>query len=158
MLKQGEQAPDFSLPDQDGQTVTLSELLKGYFVVIFFYPKDHTPGCTEQSCSFRDQYSDFKANNAQVIGISSDSTESHKGFAQAHALPFPLLTDRDGKVGKLYDINKIFGALPGRVTFVIDKSGIIRHAFSSQFKIQSHIDQALEAILALNRGENLRTR
>lgn len=150
MLKVQEIAPDFALTDQSGHVVRLSDVLKKSAAVIFFYPKDYTPGCTQQSCSFRDNYDAFAAHNAQIIGISADSFESHRGFAKTHNLPYPLLSDPEGMVAKLYGVNKMFGMLPGRVSFVIDKSGVIRCAISSQFNIQSHIDKTLEAVKGMS--------
>lgn len=150
MLKSGDSAPDFALPDQTGTLVKLSALLKKSAVVIYFYPKDHTPGCTEQSCSFRDNYGAFKAHGAQIVGISADSTTSHEGFAKAHSLPFPLLSDASSTVAKSFGVTKKFGLLPGRVTFVIDQKGVIRYAFSSQFDIGSHIDKTLDTVKSLH--------
>lgn len=149
MLKKNDQAPDFALPDQNGHTIKLSELLKKSAVVLYFYPKDHTPGCTAQSCSFRDHYSLFKAHDAQIIGISSDSINSHKNFAQAYNLPFPILSDHKGEVAKLYGVTKKWGLFPSRVSFVIDQTGIIKYILSSQFNISSHINKTLEMVKLL---------
>jgi peroxiredoxin Q/BCP len=143
----GQPAPDFTLPDQDGTAVTLSDL-KGEWVVVYFYPKDDTPGCTAESCSFRDSFEDFTDAGARVIGISSDSVDSHKAFAQKHSLPFTLLADTDSSVRKGWGVSKTLGLLPGRVTYVIDPEGVVRHKFSSQFKPKSHIDEALTVIRA----------
>ena len=122
--------------------------LKGGWVVVYFYPKDDTPGCTAESCSFRDSFEDFTDAGAEVIGISSDSVESHKAFAAKHNLPFTLLADTDGSVRKAFGVGKTLGLLPGRVTYVIDPEGVVRHKFSSQFKPKSHIDEALDVIKA----------
>ena len=143
----GQTAPDFTLPDQHGASVTLSEL-KGGWVVVYFYPKDDTPGCTKESCSFRDSFEDFTEAGAQVIGISSDSVDSHLEFAEKYHLPFTLLADTDGSVRKRWGVGKTLGLLPGRVTYVIDPDGVVRHKFSSQFKPTSHIDEALGVIRA----------
>jgi peroxiredoxin Q/BCP len=143
----GQTAPDFTLPDQDGTSLTLSSL-KGGWVVVYFYPKDDTPGCTAESCSFRDNFEDFTDAGARVIGISSDSVDSHKAFAQKHSLPFTLLADTDSSVRKAWGVSKTLGLLPGRVTYVIDPEGVVRHKFSSQFKPKSHIDEALGVIRA----------
>ena len=143
----GQTAPDFTLPDQHGSSVTLSEL-KGGWVVVYFYPKDDTPGCTKESCSFRDSFEDFTEAGAQVIGISSDSVDSHLEFAEKYHLPFTLLADTDGSVRKRWGVGKTLGLLPGRVTYVIDPDGVVRHKFSSQFKPTSHIDEALGVIRA----------
>lgn len=107
---------------------------RGRPVVVYFYPKDDTPGCTAEACAFRDQYQDFTQAGAEVIGISSDGPESHAHFAGKHRLPFVLLSDQGGAVRKAYGVSAMLGLLPGRVTFVLDKSGTIRHMFSSQLR------------------------
>lgn len=149
MLQVGELAPDFELPDQQGKSVKLSQLKGKSHVVIFFYPKDNTPGCTAQSCSFRDNYSGFRELNTEIIGISSDSINSHASFASEHNLPFPILSDADKRVRKLYQVKNTLGVLPARATFVVDKAGVIRFALSSQMNIQQHIDKSLEMIRSL---------
>ncbi len=141
----GQTAPDFTLPDQHGTPTTLSEL-RGRWVVAYFYPKDDTPGCTAESCSFRDSFEDFTDAGAVVVGISSDSVESHEAFAAKHQLPFTLLADVEGRVRKEWGVGKTLGLLPGRVTYVIDPEGVVRHKFSSQFKPKAHIDDALRVI------------
>jgi peroxiredoxin Q/BCP len=142
----GRSAPDFTLPDQDGQPVRLADL-RGRWVVVYFYPADDTPGCTAESCSFRDSHEDFVDAGAVVVGISSDSVESHKAFAAKHRLPFTLLADTDGSVRKAWGVSKTLGLLPGRVTFVLDPEGVVRHRFSSQLKPTKHIGEALAVIL-----------
>lgn len=144
----GDPAPDFSLVSTSGEVVRLSDLL-GRPVVLFFYPKDDTPGCTAEACSFRDHHQAFLDAGAQVLGISSDSPESHRRFASRHQLPFPLLSDSDGSVRRAYDVPRTFGLIPGRVTYVLDRSGIIRHIFDSQFRPQKHIDEALQTLQSL---------
>ncbi len=146
MLQVGDRAPDFSLPDQTGKLVKLSDFLGKQHVVLFFYPKDNTPGCTAQSCSFRDNYSEFKKNGAQVLGISADSSDSHQSFASQYSLPFPLLSDDKGSASKLFGVGKWLGLLPNRVSFVIDQKGIIRHVFSSQLNATRHVDETLESL------------
>jgi peroxiredoxin Q/BCP len=143
----GQPAPEFTLPDQDGGSVSLSSL-KGGWVVVYFYPKDDTPGCTAESCSFRDSFEEFTDAGAKVVGISSDSVESHKAFATKHNLPFTLLADTDGSVRKAFGVGKTLGLIPGRVTYVIDPESVVRHKFSSQFKPKSHIEEALDVIKA----------
>jgi peroxiredoxin Q/BCP len=143
----GEEAPDFTLPDQDGRPVSLHDL-RGSWVVVYFYPADDTPGCTAEACSFRDSHEDFVDAGAHVIGISGQGVESHKKFAAKHQLPFTLLADEDNEVRKLYGVNKTLGLLPGRVTFVIDPDGIVRTVFSSQFRPTKHIGEALATISA----------
>jgi len=139
-------APDFTLVSQKGETVTLSDLIGNKNIVLFFYPKDKSKGCTQQACAFRDKYAVFKDLGAEVVGISSDDVASHVSFADEFRLPFILLSDKKGKVRKLYKVKSTFGFIPGRVTFIIDKKGIVRHVFSSQFKPKKHIKEALQAL------------
>lgn len=145
--REGEPAPDFTLPDQHGAQVSLADH-RGQWVVVYFYPADDTPGCTAESCSFRDSHEDFVDAGAVVIGISGDSTESHRRFAEKHDLPFTLLADEQGEVRKRYGVSRTLGLLPGRVTYVIDPEGIVRKVFSSQFRPTRHIGEALAAIRA----------
>ena len=139
----GEVAPDFTLPDQDGKPVSLSSF-KGKVVVLFFYPKDFSAGCTREVCHFRDSYEDFTEAGAEVIGISSDTVESHKKFIETYLLPYSLLSDREGDAKKIYGVSGHL--LPGRVTFIIDKVGVVRHVFSSQTNMKAHVDEALKII------------
>ena len=118
-------------------------------MVVYFYPKDFTRGCTAEACSFRDSYEAFKDLGAEVIGISSDSQDSHRDFAQQHHLPFILLSDADGSVRKAYEVKKSLGLFAGRVSFVIDKKGIIRHIFSSQTRVRAHVGEALNVLKTL---------
>jgi peroxiredoxin Q/BCP len=150
-VKVGEQAPDFVLPDRTGKQVRLSEFRGRKAVVLYFYPKDDTPGCTKESCAFRDSYEDFQDAGAEVIGVSSDSTESHGRFAAKHRLPFTLLADQGGQVRARYGVPATLGLLPGRVTFVIDRDGIVRHVFNSQFQATQHVAESLEALRRLER-------
>ena len=148
-VRVGDQAPDFVLPDRTGKMVRLSEFRDHKAVVLYFYPKDDTPGCTKESCAFRDSYQDFQDAGAEVIGVSSDSAESHGRFAAKHRLPFTLLADQGSQVRKRYGVPATLGLLPGRVTFVIDRGGIVRHVFNSQFQATQHVSEALEALRAL---------
>jgi peroxiredoxin Q/BCP len=143
-------APDFSLPSQEGGEVRLSELLGERNVVLYFYPKDRSQGCTRQACAFRDAYEVFTDLGAEVVGISGDDVESHQDFSTEFELPFVLLSDKGDKVRKLYGVGATLGLLPGRVTFVIDKSGTIRHVFSSQARPTKHIDVALDVLKSLS--------
>jgi peroxiredoxin Q/BCP len=145
----GDTAPDFELPDQQGKIVRLMQFRGKSPVVVFFYPKDDTSGCTAEACGFRDDFEKFVAAGAEVIGISDDSTESHGRFVSKYKLPFTLLSDKGGLVRKLYGVKKTFGVIPGRVTFVIDREGVIRHWFSSQSKPVRHVEEALAALAAL---------
>ena len=145
----GDAAPDFTLPSQTGTLVRLGAFLGKKAIVLYFYPRDNTSVCTKEACAFRDSYEFFKNADAEVIGISSDSVESHRQFAAAHQLPFLLVSDTDGMVRKRYGVPTAFG-LPGRVTYVIDKSGIVRHIFFSQFTSDKHVAQALQALLSIH--------
>jgi len=148
-VRVGDEAPDFVLPDRTGKMVRLSEFRGRKAVVLYFYPKDDTPGCTKESCAFRDSYQDFQDAGAEVIGVSSDSAESHGRFAAKHRLPFTLLADQGAQVRKRYGVPATLGLLPGRVTFVIDRVGIVRHVFNSQFQATQHVSEALEALRGL---------
>ena len=137
----GDTAPDFTLPSQSGEEVSLEDFLgRKKAVVLFFYPKDDTPGCTKEACSFRDGYEQFEKLEAEVIGISSDSVKSHERFVEEHGLPFVLLSDEGGEVRKLYGVPNTLGLFPGRVTYVIDEEGVVRHIFSSQLGVTGHVE------------------
>lgn len=146
VLKEGDKLPEFSLKNQEGVFFSPNKLVGQKILVIYFYPKDETPGCTAESCAFRDSFDVFKQAGAEVIGISSDSPESHKNFAVHHRLPFTLLSDTNGEVRKMFGVSKTLGLFPGRVTYIIDKKGIIRHIFNSQFKATQHVTEALKII------------
>ena len=150
-VKVGDKAPDFTLPSQLGDNVTLSEFFGKKNIVLYFYPKDESPGCTREACSFRDSYDVFTSLGAEVLGVSSQSVESHKSFATHHGLPFLLLSDADGKVRQLYCVPATMGIIPGRVTFIIDKKGVVRHVFSSQFQPEKHIEEALKILKELEK-------
>jgi len=145
----GDQAPDFTLFTQSGTQVSLKDFLEKKNVVLYFYPADNTPGCTAEACSFRDSYEVFKEAGAEVIGISSDSTESHEQFAAKHRLPFILLSDPKGVVRKRYGVPNTFGLMPGRVTYIIDKQGIVRRFFKDQIHATKHVEEALKTLEAL---------
>ncbi len=141
-LRIGDFAPDFDLPTADGRNFKLSEH-RGHPVVLYFYPKDGSPGCTREACSFRDQYQEFEAMGAEVIGISSDSEVSHRAFATKNALPFPLLSDEGGQLRKKYAVPRAaLGLLPGRVTYVLDEEGRVQYVFNS---LNNAIDHVLNA-------------
>ena len=148
-IRVGDRAPDFALRSQEGDLVTLSELLGRGNVVLYFYPKDNTPGCTAEAGAFRDNYADFKKLGTEVIGISSDSVGSHKSFAADCNLPFRILSDINGDLRKKYGVPSSFGLVPGRVTYVIDKGGIVRYMFSSQLQATRHVKEALKALGAV---------
>jgi peroxiredoxin Q/BCP len=145
----GDKAPDFQLRDQKGNTVSLADFRGKKAVVLYFYPKDETPGCTKEACSFRDSYEDFVKAGAEVIGVSGDSVGKHQAFAEHHRLPFTLLADEGNKLRKAYGVPATLWILPGRVTYVIDRQGIVRHVFDSQLQATKHIDEALGVIRTL---------
>ncbi len=148
-IQVGDKAPEFTLPSQDGTQVSLSDFRGKKNVIIYFYPKDDTPGCTKEACAFRDQYQIFTDAGAEVIGISGDSQQSHKQFATKYNLPFTLLCDTNNKVRQLYDVPATLWILPGRVTYVIDKEGIIRHIFDSMLDFEAHVKEALKTLKAI---------
>ncbi|MCC6980469.1 MAG: peroxiredoxin [Candidatus Melainabacteria bacterium] len=145
-VKAGDKAPDFTLKSGSGQTVSLSDFKGKKAVVLFFYPKDETSVCTKEACAFRDQFQVFKDLGAEVIGVSSDSAESHKGFAEHHKLPYSLLSDEGGKLRKTYGVPSTMGIIPGRVTYVIDKDGIVKHVFNSQTEGEKHVTEAIATL------------
>jgi peroxiredoxin Q/BCP len=152
MITPGTPAPDLSLP-VNGGTVRLADYRGKQPVVLYFYPKDFTLGCTVEACSFRDNYEDFKGAGAEVIGVSIDTVESHDGFAKKHNLPFVLASDPDGAAARAFGVDaSLFGLVRGRATFVIDKSGIVRDAFSSQIRAKAHVERALGLVKSLAQG------
>jgi thioredoxin-dependent peroxiredoxin len=149
-IQVGDKAPDFTLPSQAGEQVRLSDRLGERIVVLYFYPKDETVGCTKEACAFRDSYEVFAEAGAEVIGVSSDSVDKHAAFAGHHELPFTLLSDQGGQVRKSYAVPATLGLLPGRVTYVIDRAGTVRHVFSSQTNIGRHVNDALDVVKKLS--------
>jgi peroxiredoxin Q/BCP len=141
-VKVGDKAPDFTLPSQMGDNVTISEFFGKKNIVLYFYPKDESIGCTKEACSFRDSYEELTNLGAEVLGVSGQSVESHKSFATHHGLPFILLSDKDNKVRELYGVPSTMGIIPGRVTYIIDKKGVVRHIFSSQTQAERHVEEA----------------
>jgi peroxiredoxin Q/BCP len=148
-VKVGDTAPDFTLSDQNGSRVSLRDFRGKKAVVLYFYPKDDTPGCTAESCGFRDQYEVFKTAGAEVIGVSGDSPQSHQQFAAKYNLPFTLLSDKDNKVRKEYGATMAFGFVPGRVTYVIDQEGVVRFVLDTMFNFQAHVEEALKTLQEL---------
>ena len=148
-VKVGDTAPEFTLFSQSGTSISLKDFRAQKSVVLYFYPKDDTPGCTKESCEFRDFYEVFKAAGAEVIGISADSPESHQKFAAKYNLPFTLLSDKDNQVRKLYGVPSTAFVLPGRVTYVIDEQGVVKHIFNSQFDFKGHIQESLKILQAV---------
>ena len=148
----GDKAPDFTLPSQTGEQVRLHDRIGQRVVVLYFYPKDNTSGCTAEACAFRDSHEVFTEAGAEVIGVSSDSVDRHAAFAGKHALPFTLLADVGGKVRKAYGVPAALGFVPGRVTYVIDRDGTVRHVFNSMTKVDRHVSDALEVVRSLRDG------
>jgi thioredoxin-dependent peroxiredoxin len=149
VVQVGDQAPDFTLSAQDGKPVALKDFLGKKSVVLYFYPKDKTSVCTKEACLFRDSYSTFTDAGAEVLGVSSDTEKSHEEFAQEQHLPFKLLSDPGAQVRKLYGVPSTIGMMPGRVTFVIDKGGIVRLTFNSQRDAEKHVSEALRVLKEL---------
>ncbi len=149
VVSEGDQAPDFTLPSAEGESVTLSDFRGKKAVVLFFYPKDNTPGCTAEACSFRDSYEEFQGADVEVIGISSDTEGSHRRFARLWNLPFLLLSDGKGEVRSRYGVPRTLGLLPGRVTYLIDREGVVRHIFSSQLQPARHVREMLSRLADL---------
>lgn len=148
-LQVGDPSPDFTAPTQDGGSLTLSAFRGQKVVVLFFYPGDGTPVCTAEACAFRDAYADFSDAGAVVIGISSDSLASHRTFVANHRLPFRLVSDDGGAIRQAFGVPKTLGILPGRVTYVIDKQGIVRLIFNSQLAAGRHVTESLQAVKQL---------
>ncbi|MEM3851746.1 MAG: peroxiredoxin [Methanomassiliicoccales archaeon] len=143
-LEVGQRAPDFELLDQEGKSFRLSEELRHSPVILYFYPKDFTPGCTAEACEFRDNFQKVSEVGYALVGISSDSVETHSEFAKKYGLQFRLLSDRDGRVRELFGVKRTLGLLPGRTTFVIGQDGTVLRKFSSQFKPREHPYRALD--------------
>ncbi len=143
-IKVGDPAPDFDRPDQHGQPVRLRDL-RGKPVVIYFYPQDFTPACTAQACAFRDAYESFTQAGAEVLGVSTGSSGVHASFAQRHKLPFRLIAD-DGSLRSAFGVPRTLWLFPGRVTYILDAQGVVRHTFSSQLQVGRHIDDALRVV------------
>ena len=149
-LQVGDKAPDFSLPDQDGKTVSLKSL-KGKQVVLYFYPKDDTPGCTKEACGFRDSLRAIEKANTVVLGVSMDDAESHHKFIKKYSLPFTLLCDEDGKVSKAYAVYKkknMYGKTYWgieRSTFIIDETGKLKALFR-KVKVDGHVGEVQAAL------------
>lgn len=145
----GDQAPELALPDQNGKTISLRDFLGKKVVVFYFYPKDNTSVCTTEACSFRDSYQQFSELGAEVIGVSSDSAESHKKFAEKNHLQFPLLADTSSMARKAFGVPSTAGIIPGRVTYVIDKNGVVRYVFNSMMDGPKHVTEAMKIVKEL---------
>jgi len=149
-IQVGDRCPSFSLQDQHGKMISIDALIGTKILVIYFYPKDYSSGCTAEACSFRDSYEDFKDAGCEVIGISSDSVESHKGFAEKNRLTFTLLADVKKEARNLFGVPRsALGLIAGRVTYIIDLKGIVRQVHNSLVNANSHIEEALKTIKSI---------
>ena len=145
----GNRAPQFTATAHTGEPVALADYLGKQVVVLYFYPRDGTPVCTAEACGFRDAYADFLAAGTAVIGVSVNSIESHRRFADQRRLPFPLVSDEDRAIEKAFGVPKLLGFLPGRTTYVIDKQGVVRHVFTAHLTADRHIQEALRVVREL---------
>ncbi len=152
MLKVGDKAPVFQLPDQDGKTFDMANVLGKTALVLYFYPKSFTSGCTMEAKEFRDMHEEFRKEGAMVVGVSSDDVDTQKRFKAEHQLPFTLLNDEGNKVRDLYGAYGL-AHTPGRVTFVIDKEGVVRFVLSSQLDPKKHVHEGLRIIREINAGK-----
>lgn len=151
-IKVGDQAPDVILATHDGRRFSLADFREKQAVVLFFYPKDNSRICTREACSFRDAYEEFVEASAVVIGVSADSNESHREFADEHQLPFLLVADVDGSLRRTFGVPKTLGLIPGRVTYVIDRAGVVRSVFNAPLQSQRHAEEALRTVRELIAG------
>lgn len=154
MIAVGQRAPEFSGTLGSGKQLSLEDFRGKKNVILYFFPKDFTPGCTKEACSFRDRRPDIAKLDAEIVGASFDTADKHKQFADAYQLPYPLLSDPDGSIAQAYGVGRLGGLLGGwlptkRVTFVIDKEGVVRHVISSELNIDKHIDEAIGALQRL---------
>ncbi len=153
----GDIAPNVNFSSHTGERVALGSYRGHKAVVVYFYPKDYTPVCTREACAFRDAYEDFVDAGAAVIGVSADSSQSHQSFARFHRLPFLLASDVDGTIRNAFGVPKTLGVLPGRVTYIIDKQGVVRHVFNAQFLGERHAKEAIKVVRKLVRESSANT-
>ena len=154
-IRTGDLAPDVSFSMHTGELLSLKSFRDKQAVVVYFYPKDHTPICAREACAFRDAYEDFLAAGAAVIGVSSDSERSHDAFARFHRLPFLLASDAGGKLRQAFGVPRTLGLVAGRVTYVIDIQGVVRHVFNAQLLVDRHVSEALTVVRELMRALNV---
>lgn len=152
MLTVGSKAPDISGHLEDGSLFQLSNYLGKQNVVLYFYPGDFGRGCTKQACGFRDNYAEIRQHDAQIIGISADTEDSHKSFREEHELPFSLLADPGRKIASAYQVEKVLGLLPPRVTYVVDKEGVVRGAFRHDFAVDKHVEDVIESLKEIEKA------
>src|SRR5262249_46938735 len=152
MLARGDRAPEFAGTLADGQQLRLKDFHGRRHVILYFFPKDFTPGCTREACTFRDRRADVAALGAEVVGVSLDPPEKHARFAATYELPYPLVSDADAKIANAYGVARVGGWLPSkRVTFVIDKDGVVQQVIQSEFSIHRHIEEAIDTLRKLQR-------
>jgi peroxiredoxin Q/BCP len=151
MVKVGDKAPIFESVDDSGNRFSLADYIGKHNIVLYFYPKDDTPGCTREACAFRDNWDALKDYDVVVIGVSSDDVNSHSRFKAKYRLPFILVSDPDGKIRELYGAKGFI--IPARVTFIIDKRGVIRHVYNSQLNPTNHVKEALKTLERIRREE-----
>lgn len=150
-IQVGDKIPEFSLPDQNGALFDIKNVKGNKKLIIYFYPKDDSPGCTKEACHFRDLFEVFNEADAVIIGISGQSVESHRKFAEKYRLSFALLSDTGNKIRKLFGVpTNALGLLPGRVTYVADREGKVIYIFNSQVQAERHVDEALKIIKGIN--------
>ena len=150
MIAVGQKAPDFEATVADGKQLRLRDFHGRRHVILYFFPKDFTPGCTREACSFRDRRAEVAGLDAEIVGVSLDTPEKHASFAAKYQLPYPLISDRSGAIASAYGVARLGGWLPTkRVTFVIDKHGVVQHVIQSEFSIDMHINEALDTLRRL---------
>lgn len=151
-LNVGDKCPDFETVTDNGEKFKISDHLGKTNIVLYFYPKDNTPGCTAEACSFRDNWNRVSEFDVEVYGVSSDSQLSHSGFKEKHKLPFTLLTDETKKIRQLFGATSLL--IPPRITFVIDKKGLIRHVYNSQIKPGNHVEEVISALKVIKADQS----
>lgn len=149
MLKEGTEAPGFEAQMSGGETFRLADQRGKKNVVLYFYPKDFTPGCTKEACAFRDNYDELSNYDALIVGVSTDSAESHDKFREHHDLPFPLIPDPEKRLVKMYDADGLLGFTTARVTYVIDKQGVIQRAIRNDFMVGRHLPGVIDALKSI---------
>jgi thioredoxin-dependent peroxiredoxin len=150
MIAVGERAPEFEGTLAGGKQLRLRDFRGRRHIILYFFPKDFTPGCTKEACSFRDRRAEIAALDAEIVGVSLDTPEKHASFAEKYQLPYPLISDRSAAVATAFGVSRLGGWLPTkRVTFVIDKQGVVQKVIQSEFSIDMHIDEAIETLRRL---------
>jgi peroxiredoxin Q/BCP len=151
-IQVGDKIPSFTLLNQNNQEVDINSFVGTKNIVIYFYPKDNTPGCTKEACSFRDAMQNLNNLDCEIIGISADSVSSHKAFATQYNLKFNLLSDTNNQIRKLFGVPRnLFGIIPGRVSYICDKEGIVLHIVNSQMNPEKHIQETFETLQAITK-------